>query len=134
MCEVCLHIHLNPILLKYTYVTKLPDVVGVQQLHSSCAFVEVIFLLSSESETLVSNDFKILALFLQVVSAFNFEHLQTEKNREKQRKAWRVVEKIVLLSAKNQLKQSYEPEKNKTAFIGKDHCGHCVGRGLRQRL
>ena len=38
---------------------------------------------SYESETLVSNDFKILALFLQVVSAFNFEHLQTEKNRER---------------------------------------------------
>ena len=79
MCEVCLHIYLNPIHLKYTHITKLPDLVRVQQLHSSCAFVEVIFLLSSESETLVSNDFKILALFLQVVSAFNFEHLQTEK-------------------------------------------------------
>ena len=78
-----LHIHLNPIHLKYTYISKLPDFVGVQQLHSSCAFVEVIFLLSSESETLVSNDFQILALFLQVVSAFNFEHLQTEKNRER---------------------------------------------------
>ena len=65
------------------------------------------------------------------MTAFNFEHLQTEK---KQRKAWRVVEKIVLLSAKCQQKQSYEPEKNKIAFIGKDHCGHCVGRGLRQRL
>ena len=54
---------------------------------SAASFVlslfEVIFLLSSESETLVSNDFKILALFLQVVSAFNFEHLQTEKNRER---------------------------------------------------
>ena len=43
MCEVCLHIHLNPIHLKYTHVSKLPDFVGVQQLHSSCAFVEVIF-------------------------------------------------------------------------------------------
>ena len=38
-----LHIHLNPIHLKYTHVSKLPDFVGVQQLHSSCAFVEVIF-------------------------------------------------------------------------------------------
>ena len=38
-----LHIHLNPIHLKYTHVSKLPDFVGVQQFHSSCAFVEVIF-------------------------------------------------------------------------------------------
>ena len=38
-----LHIHLNPIHLKYTHISKLPDFVGVQQLHSSCAFVEVIF-------------------------------------------------------------------------------------------
>ena len=38
-----LHIHLNPIHLKYTHISKLPDLVGVQQLHSSCAFVEVIF-------------------------------------------------------------------------------------------
>ena len=38
-----LHIHLNSIHLKYTNVSKLPDLVGVQQLHSSCAFVEVIF-------------------------------------------------------------------------------------------
>ena len=43
MCEVCLHIHLNPIHLKNTHISKLPDFVGVQQLHSSCAFVEVIF-------------------------------------------------------------------------------------------
>ena len=28
---------------KYTHITKLPDFVGVKQLHSSCAFVEVIF-------------------------------------------------------------------------------------------
>ena len=42
MCEVCLHIHLNPIHLKYTHISKLPDFVRVQQLHSSCAFVEVI--------------------------------------------------------------------------------------------
>ena len=38
-----LHIHLNPIHLKNTHIAKLPDLVGVQQLHSSCAFVEVIF-------------------------------------------------------------------------------------------
>ena len=38
-----LHIHLHPIHLKYTHITKLPDFVRVQQLHSSCAFVEVIF-------------------------------------------------------------------------------------------
>ena len=33
-----LHIHLNPIHLKNTHVSTLPDFVGVQQLHSSCAF------------------------------------------------------------------------------------------------
>ena len=38
-----LHIHLNPIHLKYTHVSKLPDFIRVQQLHSSCAFIEVIF-------------------------------------------------------------------------------------------
>lgn len=38
-----LHIHLNPIHLKDTNISKLPDFVGVQQLHLSCAFVEVIF-------------------------------------------------------------------------------------------
>ena len=38
-----LHIHLNPIHLKDTNISKLPDFVKVQQLHSSCAFVEVIF-------------------------------------------------------------------------------------------
>ena len=38
-----LYIHLNPIHLKYTNIAKLPDFVRVQQLHSSCAFVEVIF-------------------------------------------------------------------------------------------
>ena len=38
-----LHIHLNPIHLKDTNISKLPDFVRVQQLHSSCAFVEVIF-------------------------------------------------------------------------------------------
>ena len=35
--------HLNPIFLKYTHIPKLPDFVRVRQLHSSCAFVEVIF-------------------------------------------------------------------------------------------
>ena len=38
-----LHIHLNPIYLKYTHISKLPDFVRIRQLHSSCAFVEVIF-------------------------------------------------------------------------------------------
>ena len=38
-----LHIHLNPIHLKDTNISKLPNFVKVQQLHSSCAFVEVIF-------------------------------------------------------------------------------------------
>ena len=38
-----LHIHLHAIHLKNTHISKLPDFVGVQQLHSSCAFVEVIF-------------------------------------------------------------------------------------------
>ena len=38
-----LHIHLHPIHLKNTHISKLPDFVRVQQLHSSCAFVEVIF-------------------------------------------------------------------------------------------
>ena len=37
-----LHIHLNPIHLKNTHIAKLPDFVGVQQLHSSCAFIEVV--------------------------------------------------------------------------------------------
>jgi len=37
-----LHIHLNPIHLKDTNISKLPDFVGVQQLHSSCAFVKVV--------------------------------------------------------------------------------------------
>lgn len=38
-----LHIHLHAIHLKNTHIAKLPDFIGVQQLHSSCAFVEVIF-------------------------------------------------------------------------------------------
>ena len=37
-----LHIYINLIHLKYTNISKLPDFIGVQQLHSSCAFVEVI--------------------------------------------------------------------------------------------
>ena len=38
-----LHIHLDAVYLEDTHITKLPDFVGVQQLHSSCAFIEVIF-------------------------------------------------------------------------------------------
>ncbi len=38
-----LHIHLNPIHLKHTHVAKLPDLIGAQQLHSACAFVEIVF-------------------------------------------------------------------------------------------
>lgn len=38
-----LHIHLYPIHLIYIYISKLPDFVVIQQLHSSCAFVEVVF-------------------------------------------------------------------------------------------
>ena len=38
-----LHIYINLIHLKDTNISKLPDFVKVQQLHSSCAFVEVIF-------------------------------------------------------------------------------------------
>ena len=34
-----LHIHLNPIHLKYTHISKLPDFVGVQWLHSFCVFL-----------------------------------------------------------------------------------------------
>ena len=37
-----LHIHLNSIHLKYTHISKLPDLVRVQQLHSSCAAEEVV--------------------------------------------------------------------------------------------
>lgn len=37
-----LHIHLNPIHLKDTNISKLPDFVKVQQLHSSCAFIKVV--------------------------------------------------------------------------------------------
>ena len=36
------YIHFHPVHLKYTHVSKLPDLVRVQQLHSSCAFVEVV--------------------------------------------------------------------------------------------
>lgn len=38
-----LYIHLNLIHLKYAHISELPDFVRVQQFHSSCAFVEVIF-------------------------------------------------------------------------------------------
>jgi len=37
-----LHEHRQTIHLKDADITKLPDFVGVQQLHSSCAFVEVV--------------------------------------------------------------------------------------------
>ena len=37
-----LYIHLNPIHLKYTNIAKLPDFVGVLQLHSSCTFIEIL--------------------------------------------------------------------------------------------
>ena len=37
-----LHIHFQAIHLKYAHIAKLPDFVGVQQLHSSCAFIEVV--------------------------------------------------------------------------------------------
>ena len=37
-----LHIYLYSIYLKNTHITKLPDFVRVQQLHSSCTFVEVV--------------------------------------------------------------------------------------------
>ena len=36
------YIDTYPIHLKYTHITKLPDFVRVQQLHSSCAFIEVV--------------------------------------------------------------------------------------------
>ena len=37
-----LHIHLNPIHLKYPHIARLPDFVRVQQLHLSCAAEEVV--------------------------------------------------------------------------------------------
>ena len=37
-----LHKHLHPVNLEYAHVAELPDFVGVQQLHSSGAFVEVV--------------------------------------------------------------------------------------------
>ena len=40
---IILHIYSNSVYLKYAHVAKLPDLIGVQQLHSSCAFVEVVF-------------------------------------------------------------------------------------------
>ena len=42
MCEGGLHIKFNPIHHKYTNISKLPDFVRVQQLHSSDVAVEVI--------------------------------------------------------------------------------------------
>ena len=38
-----LHIHPNTIHFKHAHIAKLPDLIGFQQLHSSCAFVEVVF-------------------------------------------------------------------------------------------
>ena len=38
-----LHENFNSIHLKYAHIAKLPDLIRVQQLHSSCAFVEVVF-------------------------------------------------------------------------------------------
>ena len=38
-----LHKNFNSIHLKYAHISKLPDLIRVQQLHSSSAFVEVIF-------------------------------------------------------------------------------------------
>ena len=40
---IILHIYLHTIHLKYAHIAKLPDLIRVQQLHSSCAFVEVVF-------------------------------------------------------------------------------------------
>ena len=39
---VSLQKQFHAVYLKYTHIAKLPDFVGVQQLHSSCAFVEVV--------------------------------------------------------------------------------------------
>ena len=39
---VLLQEHLHSIHLKDTYVAELPDFIRIQQLHSSCAFVEVV--------------------------------------------------------------------------------------------
>ena len=39
----CLQVNFYRIYLKHANISKLPDLVRVQQLHSSCAFVEVIF-------------------------------------------------------------------------------------------
>ena len=38
-----LYKNFNSIHLKNTHIAKLPDLIRVQQLHSSCAFVEVVF-------------------------------------------------------------------------------------------
>ncbi len=34
--------HLNAVDLKYAHVAELPDFIRIQQLHSACAFVEVV--------------------------------------------------------------------------------------------
>ena len=34
--------HFHPIHLKYAHIAELPDFIRIQQLHSSCAFIEVI--------------------------------------------------------------------------------------------
>ena len=39
---ILLQEHLHSVNLEYAHVAELPDFVGVQQLHSSCAFVEVV--------------------------------------------------------------------------------------------
>ena len=39
----CKVLYLNPIHLKFTHFSNLPDLVRVQQIHSSCAFIEAIF-------------------------------------------------------------------------------------------
>ena len=41
--DKCLEVNFYRVYLKHAHITKLPDFVRVQQLHSPCAFVEVIF-------------------------------------------------------------------------------------------
>ena len=43
MAHPLLHVYFQAIHLKNTHIAKLPDLVGVHQFHSSCAFVEVVF-------------------------------------------------------------------------------------------
>ena len=40
--DIRLQKYLHPINLKDTHVAELPDFIRIQQLHSSCAFVEVV--------------------------------------------------------------------------------------------